>query len=141
MNNTSSHHVAMTAAALLGSFVLAGPAQAQEEECDPSDCTITITVNNCQATGGITVDPEVVVVRSRRHMHWVIVPQGYEFASNGIEFRNPHPQFGRRDSPRPHEFHIDNDKSEAGYFYYYVNVKEVNGQSCTRVDPTIHNTN
>jgi hypothetical protein len=138
MITSSPHQIAMTAAALLGCFVLAGSAQAQEE-CDPAACTITLTVNNCQAQGGITVEPDIVLVRSARHMHWVIEPQGYEFAANGIEFRQPHPQFERLDSPRPHEFHIQNHKTQAGDFYYYVNITDSNGNACKRVDPTVRN--
>lgn len=142
-----SHRIAMAAAALLACMAAAGPALAQHKPasasatpCNPGNCRITVTVNDCQAEGGITVDPDNVAVNSARNMRWEIVTPGYVFAANGIQFDPPHAQFEPRNSPKPNEIHIFNKKTQNGDFYYFVNVKKSGGGDCRQVDPFVRNT-
>jgi len=148
MEHESPHRIGHMASALLGCFIAAGSAQAQHQpptsnpvQCNPGNCTITVTVNDCQRDGGITVSPDFVMVTSARNMRWQIVPEGYVFTTDGIQIDPPDSQFVTRNSPKPNEFHIFNRKLQAGDFYYFVNVKEVNGGDCRQVDPYIRNTN
>ena len=102
--------------------------------CNPGICKINVTVNDCMREGGITVDPDFVSVSMARNMRWVIVTPGFEFAPNGIVFDPPNAQFEPQNSPTTSEFRIRNLKTQAGDFYYYVNV-----DGCRRVDPWIRN--
>jgi hypothetical protein len=99
-------------------------------------CVIKVTVNDCQASGGIVVDKEFVSMRLPNNLRWEIVTAGFEFAANGIEFDPPNPQFEPRNSPRPNEFRLHNKKSANGDFYYFINVK-----GCRQADPWVRNTN
>jgi len=102
--------------------------------CSPGNCDITVTVSNCTAPGGITVDKPLVTVDQAVNMRWVITPSTFAFASNGIQVDPSNPQFEVKNSPRPNEFHIHNNKSSSGDFYYYINI-----QGCAQVDPFVHN--
>ena len=136
MNNNSSRRLATTAAALLGCFVAASPAQ---EQCSPGNCRIAVTVTNCQAPGGITVDLDPVPVDSPRNMRWEIVTPGYVFPANGIDFSPPNAQFEPKNSPKANEVHIFNRKTQNGDFYYYINITDGSGNACARADPTVRN--
>lgn len=102
--------------------------------CTPGVCVIQVFVDDCSAPGGIRLDKPLVSVTEAVNMRWEIVTPGFVFAENGIEFDPPNPQFEPRNSPRPNEFRLHNRKSQAGDFYYFVNV-----QGCARHDPWIRN--
>jgi hypothetical protein len=146
--NRTSHRIAMAAALLLAGLSTSGCAQTKHaapttspQECNPGNCRITVTVNDCQAEGGIIINPDFVLVTSARNMRWEIVTPGFEFKANGIQFDPPNAQFEPRNSPQPNEVHIHNNKTQAGDFYYYVNVKKTGGADCRPVDPFVRNTN
>jgi hypothetical protein len=102
--------------------------------CTPGNCDITVTVTNCTAPGGITVDKPLVEVSTAVNMRWTITPSTFAFAASGIQLDPPDAQFEVKPSPRPNEFHIHNHKRSNGDFYYYINV-----QGCAQADPFIRN--
>lgn len=135
-------------AAWLGTTMIAATVHAQgrppappAKPCNPGNCVIKVKVADCQAPGGITIDPENVAVNSARNMRWEIEPRnsGFVFATSGIQFDPAHAQFQPRNSPRPDEVHIFNAKTERGEFYYFVNVNRVDGSACRQVDPFVRN--
>ena len=134
------HRLTAAAAAILGCVAIADAARAQDKPtsppspCTPGTCTISVAVNDCRQPGGIMVDKPYVSADSAVNMRWEIVTEGFVFASDGIRFEPPNPQFEPRSSPRPNEFRIHNRKTQTGDFYYYVNV-----QGCLPMDPWIQN--
>lgn len=102
--------------------------------CNPGVCEIQVTVVACGATCCSSVDKPFVAVDTARNMRWTIVTPGHVFASNGIAFDPPDPQFAPQHSPRPNEFRIHNAKASSGDFAYYVNV-----QGCEPLDPWVRN--
>lgn len=148
MNRTSIRAVAQLAVAWGGLAVTAvalaqRPPAPPGRPCNAGNCVITVKVTDCQAVGGISVDPVTVVVSSARNMRWEISPKnlGFVFAANGIQFDPPNAQFQPKNSPKPDEIHIHNAKTQLGDFYYFVNVKQANGTSCKPLDPFVRNTN
>ena len=148
MNEMTRRAMAVLAAAL-GGMALTATGYAQRapapagKPCNPGNCVITVTVKDCQAEGGISVDPITVTVSSARNMRWEIVPKnsGFVFADDGIKFDPPNAQFQPKNSPKPDEVHIHNAKTQLGDFYYFVNVKQADGTSCKPLDPFVRNTN
>lgn len=141
MKNSLCRCVRILAAATFATAICLPPAIAQHRPpagnpapCTPGICVITVTVNDCQAAGGIVLDPPFVSASSAVNLRWKIVTDSYVFAQNGIEFDPPGGPFTQQNSPRPNEFRIRNDKSQNGDFYYYVNV-----DGCRTVDPFIRN--
>ncbi len=148
--NSPLQRLARAAAPLLACCAIANPALAQDRPtsppspctpspctpgtCTPGTCTIRVAVNDCQQPGGITVDKPYVSADSAVNMRWEIVTEGFVFATDGIRFEPPNPQFEPRQSPRPNEFRIHNRKSQSGDFYYHVNV-----QGCLPMDPWMQN--
>lgn len=128
--------------ALQGCGTSGGPAPAgirlapttQPTPCNVGICTIKVTVSNCEGQGGITVDKPYLSVSVARNMRWVIDTPGYEFAPNGIQFDPPNAQFVVQPSLTTSEFRIRNLKTQAGDFYYYINV-----DGCRQADPWIKN--
>jgi hypothetical protein len=99
----------------------------------PGICKLTVTVNNC-ASGDIKVNPELVVISNAVVMQWEIVTDGFVFAANGIDFQPPNAQFVVAPLPPSRRFQVRNAKSQAGDFYYFVNV-----QGCATADPWARN--
>jgi hypothetical protein len=102
--------------------------------CTPGLCVVQVFVDNCTAPNGIRVDKPLVVADSAINMRWQIMTPAFVFASGGIVFDPPNPQFELRHNPTPTEFRIHNKKSQAGDFKYTVNV-----QGCTPHDPWVRN--
>ncbi len=102
--------------------------------CSPGNCEIRVTVENCNAPGGIKVDKPLVNVTQSVNMRWTIVTPGFVFSPNGIQFEPMNPQFEPRNNPQPNTFHIQNKKSLPGDFYCFVNVK-----GCLPLDPWVRN--
>lgn len=128
-------------AAALASLGAAGPAMAQHNRpsspaspCTPGECVIHVTVSNCQAAGGVSVDKPYVSTNSAVNMRWVIDTPGYAFATSGIEFDLDDAQFEHKQNPLAHEFHVQNHKSRTGDYHYNVRV-----QGCLPLDPWINN--
>ena len=138
--NSPLQRLARAAAPLLACCAIANPALAQDRPtsppspCTPGACTIRVAVNDCRQPGGITVDKPYVSADSAVNMRWEIVTEGFVFATDGIRFEPPNPQFEPRQSPRPNEFRIHNRKSQSGDFSYHVNV-----QGCLPMDPWMQN--
>ena len=135
----------LIAGAVLAGFVACASAQPVHPPppgppatiCNAGICTIQITVNNCGASGGIKVDPGdlgMPVASGPAVIHWKIVTPGFVFATDGIRFDPPSPQFRPLPSPQPNEIRMRNDKSATGAFYYFVDVL-----NCIPVDPFIRN--
>jgi hypothetical protein len=110
------------------------PAGLAAAPCTPGVCTIQVFVDRCDAADGIRLDKPLVEVTSAVNMRWEIVTPGFAFESNGIQFDPPNAQFDVQHSPRPNEFRIHNRKTQAGDYYYFVNVK-----GCVRHDPWVRN--
>jgi hypothetical protein len=110
------------------------PAGLVAAHCTPGNCEIRVTVDNCNALGGIKVDKPLVDVTQSVNMRWTIVTPGFVFAPNGIQFDPTNPQFEPRNNPQPNAFHIHNKKSLPGDYYYSVNVK-----GCLPLDPWVRN--
>ncbi len=148
MNPPTLHTMARLALASAG-VTLAVAAFAQRppappgRPCNPGNCVLTVTVTDCEAEGGISVDPETVVVNSARNMRWEIKPKnsGYVFAANGIQFDPPNAQFQPRNSPSPDQVHLRNAKTSNGDFYYFVNIQRADGTACRQLDPFVRNVN
>jgi hypothetical protein len=102
--------------------------------CPPGNCEIKVFVENCSAPGGIRLDKPLVEVTSAVNMRWTIVTPGFVFETNGVQFDPSNPQFELRNNPHPNEFHIHNKRSQAGDFYYFVNVR-----GCRQMDPWVRN--
>lgn len=102
--------------------------------CNAGVCEITVTVAKCDSGCCASVDKPVVAVTSARDIRWEIVTPGFVFASNGIAFDPPNPQFVFKVSPHPNEFRVHDAKSLDGDFPYYVNV-----QGCAPLDPWVRN--
>jgi hypothetical protein len=133
---TAALCIALSGCAMPGSHHFGGgPApKTAPKPCPPGNCELKVTVNDCKARGGITVEPDNVSVDEAKNMRWTIVTPGYEFTANGIMFFPPNPQFEYRHNPRPNEFHVHNRKDQPGDYYYFVNVK-----GCLPADPWVHN--
>lgn len=110
------------------------PADLTPSPCSPGVCVIQVFVDSCTAKGGIRVDKPLVQANSAINMRWEIMTTGFVFASDGIVFDPPNPQFELRNNPSPNEFRIHNRKSQTGDFKYTVKV-----QGCTPYDPWVRN--
>jgi hypothetical protein len=110
------------------------PAGIAAVPCTPGVCVIRVFVDDCHAPGGIRLDKPLVEADRAVNMRWEIATPGFVFAANGIAFDPPDAQFQPQPSPRPNEFRLHNAKSQAGDFYYFVNI-----QGCRPHDPWIRN--
>ena len=109
-----------------------GASMARTEECHGNDCDIAVIVKSCDDIDGIKVYSEEMSTKHAVNLRWIIFPDKYKFAADGIVFTDP--QFVRKQSPKDNEFHIHDNKSSTGTFKYSVHV-----DGCPVVDPYIKN--
>jgi hypothetical protein len=134
----------LIAGAALAGFVACASAQPAHPPpagpptiCNAGICKIDITVNDCGASGGITVAPAYLgmpVASGPATIHWRIVTPGYVFEQNGIRFDPPSPNFQRLPGGPANEIRMLDKKTSTGNFYYFVEVR-----NCIPVDPFIQN--
>ena len=107
--------------------------------CTPGVCKVTVTVRDCFAWDGISVDHERVVVRNRQHIQWEIATTDYTFTDDGVKIDwNPGNEF---DDPRPagKNFQWHDNYTIKDRFKYTINVRNKNGVRCRPYDPWIDN--
>ena len=115
---------------------------------DPTDtcnskesCVVTVLVRGC-SWEAIEVRPEELYVKRgyKGEVTWKLTaPPGWEFAKNGIEFKNAASREEFAESKHgAREFWWFDKNAKRGRHHYNVNVIHPNGKVCTR-DPTVMN--
>jgi hypothetical protein len=113
------------------------PPSANPPVCNAGVCKVEITVADCGASGGITVNPAEFAMPTGSGpavVHWKILTPGHVFAPEGIRFDPPTAQFQRLPGGPANEIRMRNDRSARGDFHYSVDVR-----NCVPVDPFIRN--
>ena len=113
------------------------PPSGPADPCNSGICKIDVTVNNCGAAGGITVNRPFLSMSktgSSTVIHWTIVTPGHVFAADGIRFDPAAPDFQRLPGGQPNVIRMKNTKATLGDFYYWVKVA-----NCVPLDPFIRN--
>lgn len=118
---------------------LAGCAGLPEKGAGPR--VTKATVEN----GYVVIDQEPIVIRGKGKIIWEVTTPGYEFAPNGIEFKNPGPPYKNaaeefRCAREGAIFHCDAAYSQRGAMYRYtIRVQPVGGGRVIEFDPSVVN--
>ena len=113
--------------------------------CASNKCDIEVTVNNCLAERGITVNIKALEVRGRNvKLQWTIVTQNYKFATDGIvikdydskrEFTDP-----TRESDKIYSWKYKASPDVKKVYEYGVYVERIDpSASCLPYDPWVRN--
>ena len=146
---TKGKHMLKTALLVVAAsaVTLAGCAGLPEKGAGPR--VTNVTVEN----GYVVIDQEPIVIRGKGRVTWNVITPGYEFAPNGIEFKNPGPPYkdaadecrcareGKREGARESAiFHCDAAHSQRGAMYRYtIRVQPLGGGRVIEFDPTAMN--
>lgn len=125
-------------------LILSGCAQqpryAAQSPCNRGVCKVLVTVDDCNASGGIWVNVDPVPVDKPNKIEWTMDTEGFRFADKGIVIaRDQNVDFdqymrvsnGKKFTVR------DRYKTQRVQFKYTINVVRDDGSSCAPYDPTI----
>ena len=136
--------VVLLGGAVLAGFATGGAAQSSRvapsgpaSPCNSGVCKIDVTVTDCGAAGGISVNRPLLSMSKKGSstvIHCTIVTPGYVFAAGGIRFDPANANFQRLPGGQPNVIRMTNTKAALGDFYYWVEVA-----NCVPLDPWIRN--
>lgn len=129
-------------AAAVGLSGCAGGTKEAALPCNQGVCKVAVTITNCAASGGVSVEPVTLRVDQTNNIEWEFATGGYLFAQNGIVI-GVDPK-GELDPPvlAPNRKKItvhDHHKETNYWIYYAVNVTKEDGTPCVSLDPWIYN--
>lgn len=132
-------------AAAVGLLGCAGASTKATLPCTPGICKVAVTITDCAAKGGVSVDPKTLDVPDRnnpKNIEWEFATDGYSFPQNGIIIGSD-PK-GELDKPvvarNGKKVTVHDKHKETNYkIYYAVNVMKDDGTPCIPLDPWIVN--
>jgi hypothetical protein len=129
-------------AAAVGLLGCVGVGMRQGSPCNAGVCKVAVTITDCTAVGGVSVNPDPLPVRGSNDIEWEFATANYSFPQNGIIIGSD-PK-GELDKPKlvsnGKKVTVHNKHRETNYkIYYAVNVMKDDGTPCIPLDPWIYN--
>ena len=129
-------------AAAMGLLGCAATGMKQASPCNPGVCKVLVTIADCTAVGGVSVDPDPRLVDQSNVIQWDFATDGYSFPPNGIIVgSDPKGELDKpKVTPNGKRVTVNNRHTQTNYrIYYAVNVMKDDGTPCIPLDPWIVN--
>lgn len=111
--------------------------------CNPGLCIVAVTITDCAAEDGVSVDRPMIDVFESQNIQWDIVTNGYSFVrsgkQNGIVIKDYYGQFGAPQHVSNKRITVQDHHTHSGPNYYVVYVMKDDGTRCVPLDPWINN--